>query len=64
MQTDHAQKLTPAEMKAALAAYTGPIRKIPAGKRSTRAPSKKAGESGSWRHVEYTSALDNEVWGR
>jgi hypothetical protein len=47
MQTNDAQGLTPDEMKAALAAYTGPIKKIPAGKRTTRGPSKKPGQSGS-----------------
>jgi hypothetical protein len=66
MKTDHAQKLTPDEMNAALAAYTGPIKKIPTGKRVTRAPSKKPGDSGSWRHVhwgEEGAASDSHVWG-
>jgi hypothetical protein len=47
MKNPDAIKLTPDEMKAALAAYTGPIRKIPTGKRTTRGPSKKPGQSGS-----------------
>jgi hypothetical protein len=64
MQTDHAQKLTPAEMQAALAAYTGPIKKIPEGKRTTRAPSKKPGQSGDRWRVDYTANLDNEVYSR
>jgi hypothetical protein len=46
MKTNEAQKPTP-EMLAALAAYKGKITKIPAGKRVTRPPSKKPGESGS-----------------
>jgi hypothetical protein len=41
------QKAELDKMKAALAAYTGPIKQIPQGKRVTRKPSKKAGESGS-----------------
>ena len=40
-QTPEEQQAALAEMKAALAAYTGPIRKIPEGKRTRRGPSKK-----------------------
>jgi hypothetical protein len=54
MQNQDAIKLSAAEQKAeldkmkpALAAYTGPIKQIPAGKRVTRKPSKKPGQSGS-----------------
>jgi hypothetical protein len=47
MQKDDATKLTPDEMQALLAAYKGPVRKIPTGKRTRRGPSKKPGQSGS-----------------
>ena len=63
MKKDDKTKPTP-EMMTLISSYTGPIRKISEGKRVTRGPSKKAGQSGNWRHVEYTSDLDNEVWGR
>jgi hypothetical protein len=47
MKNQDAIKLTREEQEAALAAFTGTVRKIPTGKRTTRGPSKKPGESGS-----------------
>jgi hypothetical protein len=47
MKNEDAIKLTPDEMQALLASYKGPIQKIPTGKRTTRGPSKKPGQSGS-----------------
>jgi hypothetical protein len=52
------------EMQTLATNYIGPIKKIPVGKRTTRGPSKKPGESGDWRHVQFTEDLHNEVWGR
>lgn len=46
MKKDESQKPTP-EMLALIASYTGKIQKIPTGKRVTRPPSKKPGQSGS-----------------
>jgi hypothetical protein len=46
MKKDDKIKPTP-EMMALISSYTGPIRKIPEGKRTTRGPSKKPGVSGS-----------------
>jgi hypothetical protein len=62
MIQDPTRKLTPDEQKAALAAYTGPIKKIPADKRTTRAPSKKPGQSGSLQG-SWTEVLDRKCWG-
>jgi hypothetical protein len=47
VKNNDAIKLTPEEQQATIAAYSGPITKNPPGKRVTRKPSKKAGESGS-----------------
>ena len=64
MKNQDAIKLTPDEMKALVASYTGEIRKIPTGKRTTRGPSKKPGQSGDRWRVDYTpAAFDNEVYG-
>jgi hypothetical protein len=46
MKTDESQKPTD-EMLALVANYRGKIKRIPQGKRVTRPPSKKPGESGS-----------------
>ena len=46
MTKDEAQKPTP-EMLALVASYTGEVKRIPQGKRTTRGPSKKPGVSGS-----------------
>ena len=46
MKNDEAQKPTP-EMLALVANYTGKVKRIPQGKRVTRGPSKKPGQSGS-----------------
>jgi hypothetical protein len=62
MHSDHVTKMTPDEMKAAVAAYTGPITKIPTGKRTTRAPSKKPGQSGSLKG-DWSAAQDRLAWG-
>jgi hypothetical protein len=65
MKTDESQKPTP-EMLALVANYRGTIKRIPEGKRTRRGPSKKPGESGSWRHVhwgEEGAASDSQVWG-
>ncbi len=61
-QTPEEQQAALAEMKAALAAYTGPIRKIPEGKRTRRGPSKKPGVSGSL-EGDWSAAQDRLVWG-
>jgi hypothetical protein len=62
MKSQDAQKLTRDEQLAALAAYTGSIQKIPTGKRVTRKPSKKPGESGSLQG-QWTEAHDRMCWG-
>jgi hypothetical protein len=62
MKNDDAIRLTPDEQKAALAAFTGTITKIPTAKRTTRAPSKKAGQSGSLQGA-WTEAHDRMCWG-
>jgi hypothetical protein len=46
MHKDEAQKPTP-EMVALAASYIGEVKRIPAGKRTRRGPSKKPGVSGS-----------------
>jgi hypothetical protein len=46
MTKDEAQKPTP-EMLELVANFKGPIKQIPAGKRTRRGPSKKPGVSGS-----------------
>jgi hypothetical protein len=56
------QKAELDKMKAVLAAYTGPVRKIPQGKRVTRAPSKKPGESGS-RQGHWTEKQERLAFG-
>ena len=53
---------TPEEMQALLASYKGPITKIPTGKRVTRKPSKKPGQSGSLQGA-WTEKQDRMVWG-
>jgi hypothetical protein len=62
LKKDESQKPTP-EMLAAVVNYVGPIKKIPEGKRTRRGPSKKAGESGSWRHEDWSDNLDRLAWG-
>jgi hypothetical protein len=62
MTNDDATKLTTDEMQALLAAYKGPIKKIPTGKRTRRGPSKKPGQSGSLKGA-WTEALDRKCWG-
>jgi hypothetical protein len=62
MKNQDAQKLTPDEMQELLASYKGPIKKIAIGKRTTRGPSKKPGESGSLQGA-WTEAQDRMCWG-
>jgi hypothetical protein len=51
-----------AEMRKAIAQFTGPIKKILAGTRTTRGPSKKAGESGSLQG-DWTEKQDRLAFG-
>ena len=68
MNTNDTRKQTPeqeallAEMKTAVAAFDGPVTRIPQGKRTTRKPSKKAGESGSLKGA-WTEKQDRMCWG-
>jgi hypothetical protein len=62
MLNQDAQRLTRDEQLAALAAFKGPITKIPTGKRVTRKPSKKPGESGSLQGT-WTEAHDRWAYG-
>jgi hypothetical protein len=50
------------EMLALVANYNGPITKIETGKRVTRKPSKKPGQSGSLQGA-WTEAHDRLAWG-
>jgi hypothetical protein len=61
MQLDHATKPTP-EMIALAATFKGKVTKIPQGKRVTRAPSKKPGESGS-REGHWTERQERLAFG-
>jgi hypothetical protein len=61
MNTDHAQKLTPDEMKALVASYTGEIRKIPENKRALRKP--KQSKSSEGRQADWSRGLDRYTWG-
>jgi hypothetical protein len=61
MKSDHAEKPTP-EMIELAAAFKGTVQKIPTGKRITRGPSKKPGESGSLRG-HWTEEQDRQTWG-
>jgi hypothetical protein len=51
-----------AEMRKAIAQFDGPIKKIPAGKRTIRPPSKKPGESGS-RQGHWTERQERLAFG-
>jgi hypothetical protein len=62
MQITNEIKPTP-EMIALASTFKGAITKIPTGKRVTRGPSKKPGESGSVRHVEYSDAIEYKMYG-
>jgi hypothetical protein len=68
MNTNDTRKLTPeqeallAEMKTAVAAYDGPVTRIPQGKRTTRPPSKKPGESSS-RQGHWTERQERLAFG-
>jgi hypothetical protein len=61
MKKDESQKPTP-EMLALAASYVGEVKRIPAGQRVTRKPSKKAGESGSLKG-HWTAAHDRLAFG-
>ena len=61
MKTNDVIKPTP-EMLALAAAFKGKITKIPTGKRVTRVPSKKPGQSGSL-EGNWTEAHDRMCWG-
>jgi hypothetical protein len=61
MKTDESQKPTP-EMLALVTNYTGDVKRIPAGKRTRRGPSKKPGVSGNLQG-HWTAAQDRLAFG-
>jgi hypothetical protein len=61
MTNDESQKPTP-EMLALAANYVGEVKRIPAGKRTRRGPSKKSGVSGSLQG-SWTAAQERLAFG-
>jgi hypothetical protein len=61
MKTDESQKPSP-EMLELVANFKGPIKQIPAGKRTRRGPSKAPGVSGSLQGA-WTEKQDRMCWG-